>query len=193
MGRLLAILFIIFLPGALLTGCGVTGSAPESYLREEVDFTFIERIAVLPFQNNSDDDYAPVRTRDIVLTQVLAMGLFDVVEKDLVDSALREELISPDTEIDSLALKRLGSRLRVQAVLLGTVDMAGMSKVGTTAAPEVALTLRLVETNSGMVLWQASGHRSAESMTNRLLGIKGDNMYGVTLKLVRSLLRTFDI
>jgi len=162
-------------------------------MREEVDFGFVESIAVLPFQNNSEDEYAPTRTRDIVMTQVLAMGLFDVVEKDLVDSALQEELISPNTEIDPLAIKRIGSRLKVQAVLLGTVDIAGTSKVGSTAAPEVALTLRLIETKSGLILWQASGYKSAESLANRLLGIKGDNTYNITLKLVRSLLGTIDI
>ena len=110
MGRLLLIFLIFILP---LTGCGVTGTSSDSYLREEVDFASVQSIAVLPFQNNSDDDYAPIRTRNIVLTQVLAMGLFDIVEKDLVDSALREELVSLDAEVDALALKRLTMRISV--------------------------------------------------------------------------------
>lgn len=190
MGKWFLLFLIIFLA---FTGCGVTGSSPDSYLREEVDFASVRNIAVLPFQNNSEDDYAPVRTRNIVLTQVLTMGLFDVVEKDLVDSALREELVSLDAEIDAFATKRIGARLKVQAVLLGTVDIAGESKVGGTVAPEVGLTLRLLETNSGMILWQASGYNSAESLANRLLGIRGDTTYEITVKLVRSLLRTLDI
>ena len=124
MRKLLLILAVMAL---LLSGCSTTGSTNESYLREDVDFNFVQRIAVLPFQNNSDDQYAIVRTRDITITHVLTLGLFDVVERDLVDSALREEVITPSAEIDPLSLKRLGNRLRVQAFLLGTVDMAGES------------------------------------------------------------------
>lgn len=190
MRKLLLILAVMAL---LLPGCSITGSSNESYLREDVDFNFVQRIAVLPFQNNSEDNYAIVRTRDITITHVLTMGLFDVVEKDLVDSALLEEVITPGAEIDPLSLKRLGNRLRVQAFLLGTVDMAGESKVGNTSAPEMALTLRLIEAESGMVLWQASGHNSGESYSRRLLGIKGDDAYQITVKLVKSLLRTLDI
>ena len=190
MRKLLLILAVMAL---LLTGCGTTGSSNESYLREDVDFAFVQRIAVLPFQNNSDDNYATVRTRDVTITHVLTLGLFDVVERDLVDSALREEVITPQAEIDPLSLKRLGNRLRVQAFLLGTVDMAGQSRVGNTSAHEMALTLRLVEAESGMILWQASGHKSGESFSRRLLGIKGDDAYQITVKVVKSLLRTLDI
>ena len=71
--------------------------------------------------------------------------------------------------------------------------MAGATEVGSTSAHQMALTLRLVEAESGMVLWQASGHRSAASLSNRLLGIQGDDAYEITVKLVRSLLRTLDI
>jgi hypothetical protein len=189
MKKLLLILAVIVLP---LSGCGTKGASPESYLREDVDFNFVQRIAVLPFHNNSDDNYAPVRTRDITITHVLTMGLFDVVERDLVDSALREEVVTTETDIDPLSLKRLGSRLKVQAFLLGTVDMAGEVRIGNTSAHEIALTLRLIEAESGMVLWQASGHRSGESLSKRLLGISGDDAYKITQSLVRTLLGTLD-
>ena len=190
MRNLLLILAVIALP---LVGCSTLGSSPESYVRENVDFSFVQRIAVLPFQNNSEDDYAPARTRNITITHVLTRGLFDVVEKDLVDSALRDEVITPGAEIDPLTLKRLGSRLQVQAFLLGTVDLAGSSKIGAASAPQLGVTLRLIEAESGMVLWQASGYKSAASLSNRLLGITGDDDYGITVKVVRSLLRTLDI
>ena len=190
MKNLLLILVVIMLP---LVGCSTMGSSTEAYVREDIDFSFVQRIAVLSFKNNSDDKYAPVRTRDVTITHVLTQGLFDVVEKNLVDSALRDEVISPGSEIDPLTLKRLGSRLQVQAFLLGTVDMAGMSTLGTTSSPQLALTLRLVEADSGMVLWQASGHRSAASLANRLLGTPGDDAYQITVSLVRTLLRTLDI
>lgn len=162
----------------------------ESFQREDVDFSFVERIAVLPFQNNSSDKFASKRTRDVTITQVLSLGIFDVVEKDLVDSVLYEEAIDPGSAIDPLTLKRMGNRLNVQGFLLGTIDLAGMGKVGSATYPELAVTLRLVEAESGMILWQASGSLSGESLANRLLGTKGDDTYQITAKLIKLLLRT---
>ena len=92
--------------------------------------------------------------------------------------------------IDPLTLKRIGQRLDTQAVILGTIDLAGSGRIGSTTYPEMAMTLRLIEVNSGLILWQASGNLSGESFGRRLFGIKADDPYQVTLKLVRSLLKT---
>jgi TolB-like protein len=173
----------------VLAGCS-SRTVSESFVREEVDFAFVQKIAVLPFENNSDDEYAPERARDITITQVLAYGLFDTVEKGLVDSVLYEEALEPGTPLDPLTLKRLGQRLKVQAFIIGTVDLAGTGKVGPSSYPEMALTLRLIEANSGMILWQASGNYSGESTSGRLFGLKPDDQYQITIKLVRKLLRT---
>jgi TolB-like protein len=172
-----------------LTGCGGR-SAMESYSREDVDISFVQRIAVMPFQNNSDDKYAGALARNMTATQVLALGLFDVVDKDLVDSILFDEAIEPGIPLDPLTIKRIGHRLNAQALLMGSVDTAGMGKLGSTTYPETALTLRLVEADSGMVLWQVSGYFNGESFGRRLLGIKPDDAYEVTFKLVRKLLNT---
>jgi TolB-like protein len=173
----------------MLAGCS-SRTAPESFTREDVDTAFVQNIAVLPYQNNSSNKYAPILARDITITQVLAMGLYNVVEKDLVDNFMYNEAIDSGVPIDPLTLKRMGNRLNVQAFLMGTVDVAGMSKLGSTTYPEVALTLRLIEAESGMILWQASGYNSGESFGRRLLGIKPDDAYKLTFDLVRKLLNT---
>ena len=185
------ILFMGCLTGVflILAGCS-SRSVSDSYMREEVDLGYVEKIAVLPFQNNSSDEYAPKLARDITITQVLAMGLFDVVDKDLVDNMLYDEAIGAGEPLAPLSMKRIGRRLNVQALLVGTVDMAGTVKLGSTTSPEVALTLRLIETDSGMILWQASGHYSGESFGRRLLGIKPDNTYKINSDLIRKLLNT---
>jgi TolB-like protein len=173
----------------LIAGCG-SRTVSESFMREDVDFAFVQSIAVLPYENNSKDQYAPTRARDITITQVLAMGLYDVVEKDLVDNFMYNEAIDPGVPLDPLTLKRMGSRLNVQAFLLGTVDVAGDNKLGATTYPEIALTLRLVEAETSMILWQASGHYSGESFGRRLFGVKPDDAYKISFDLVRRLLKT---
>lgn len=188
MRRILLVVYlsVLILP---LAGCG-SRAITESFVREEVDFAFVEKIAVLPFENNSGNRYAAERTRNITITQVLASGLYDTIEKGLVDNVLYEEAIDQGAALDPLALKRIGQRLRVQAFIVGTIDLSGDGKVGSSSYPEMALTLRLIEANSGMILWQASGNYSGQSLANRLLGIKPEDDYRITVKLVRRLLNT---
>jgi hypothetical protein len=163
-----------------------------SYNREDVDLGLVNRVAVLPFANNTKDRYAAERVRDVVITQVLALGIADVVDKGIVDSVMREEAIDTNGPIDLINLKRLGQRLNVQAFILGTVDEAGAVRRGSLSFPEMALTLRLVDSKASIVLWQASGRRTTESLMGRLFGIApGDNFHN-TLYLARDMLATIN-
>jgi len=173
----------------VLGGCGGTATL-ENFTREDVDYSFIQQIAVLPFTNATKNDTVPEMARDITITQVLALGLFDVVDKGIVNSVLADEAISTNVPIDPLSLKRVGQRLRAQAFLLGTVDHVEEGRIGGISYPEIGLTLRLVDANTGMILWHASGKRTGESWGRRLFGTKADDPFDITLKLIRDLLYT---
>ena len=181
-----AILVVVLF--SLLSGC--SGKTTISYMREDVTLDFVKRICVLPLKNNTEQKYAAELARDVLNTQVLAMNLFDVVDKGIVDSVLHEEVIDPGTPVSQLMIKRLGQRLNVQAIMLGSVDLAGEKRVGNVLVPEMSLTLRLIETKSGPVLWQSSGHHDGDSMVGRLFGVIPDGAYDVALKLVTDLLVT---
>ncbi len=170
-----------------IAGCGSKATS-DSFIREDVDLGYIQRIAVLPLENYSDDQYAAKRVRNVINTQILAMGLFDTAEQGLVDSVLLREAIEQNTPIDQLTLKRLGQRLKVQAFIMGAVDQAGDVRRGANTFPEIAMTLRLLEAESGRILWQASGYRNGESLSRRLFGMAAIDSYQVALKLTRDLL-----
>jgi len=172
-----------------LAGCGLSRSN-VSYNREDVDLSLVNRVAVLPFINNTKDRFAAERVRDVAITQILALGIADVVDKGIVDSVMREEAIDPNLPIDLINLKRLGQRLNVQAFLLGTIDEASEIRRGSLSFPELALTLRLVDSKASIVLWQASGRRTTESWLGRLFGIAPGDSFHNTLYLTRDLLNT---
>lgn len=175
---------------SLLTACG-SKSNKEFYARQDVDFGYISRIAVVPFENNTADKFAAERVRDMAITQTLAFGLFDVVDKGVVDSALREEAIDlSKNTLNPTDLKRLGQLLKVEAFMLGTVDQAGNVQRGSISYPQLALTLRLVDNHSGMIIWQVSGSKTGQTYGKRLFGIAADDEFKVSLKLLRELLAT---
>lgn len=171
----------------LISGCGGKTTS-TGYQREETDYSYIRQIGVLPFTNETKDELVATRARDITITQILALGLFDTVDKGIVDSVIAEEALTPGAPIDPLSLRRMGQRLRVQAFILGTVDLAQENRIGSVSFPQVAVTLRMVDANTGLILWQSSGSRSGESWTARLLGITPDDDYEITDKLIRHML-----
>lgn len=183
-------LFSVAVMAVLLTACG-TKSNMESFLRDEVDLSAVTKVAVLPFENHSKEQFAAERIRGMAITQILAKGLFDVVDKGLVDSALREEAVDlSKAPMDAATMKRLGQRLGVQALMLGAIEQAGVVQRGNTSYPELSITLRLLDINSGMIFWQASGNRSGESMGKRLFGFSSDDDFKIALKLLGQILAT---
>lgn len=172
----------------LVNGCSGKFDS-EEYLRENVDMGAISRIAVLPFHNFTSDTFVAERNRDIATTQLLALGIADVVDRGLVDTVMAEEVIDPKLPVDQINMKRLGQRLNVQAFLLGTIDLAGEKRTGAIAYPVLGVTLRLVEAQSGIVIWQSSGRWTAESVTGRIFGLTPTDDFHVSLKLMRRILR----
>ena len=184
------LLVALILPVLVLSGgCGVKSDS-QSFLREDVDLSYINRIAVLQFENHTKKEYIASRIRNMTITQVLAMGIFDVVDKGLVDAALKEEVIEPGDPINKGTLKRLGQKLNVQAFIMGAVDEADEGRRGNVVYPEVSITLRLIETSAGLILWQASGHRNGDSLVRRLFGMASYDAYHVSMKLIRRMLAT---
>lgn len=169
-----------------LAGCGARPQV-KAFVRPEVNLAYIRTVAVLPFEQQAG---AAEQIREIAITQVLASGLFDVLDKGRVDSALVEEAIARGNPIDNPTLRRLGQRLGVQAFLLGSVDQAGEGRAGSSTYPEVTLTLRLIDAEAGTLLWQASGRGSGYSLADRLFGLRPQNSFEVTLKLLDRLLGT---
>lgn len=172
-----------------LAGCAGKNSI-QSYLRPEANFSFIRKVAVLPLENYSNNNPIAVRCRQMIISEVMSAGLFDVVDKMQVDSLLREEAIPPGSPINNAILRRLGNRLGVQGFILGSVDEASERKQGAAIYLDLSVSLRLIESESGLVVWQASGRENGYSIWGRLFGLESKDPFEVTLKLVRDLLRT---
>jgi hypothetical protein len=188
--KLVSIQILSLLFFAVLTGCAGTYHT-DSYLRDDLKAGLVQRVAVLPFENNCDERYAAERARDIVITQALALGVFDVVGKRQVDSILRQEAIDTTATLDTQNLSRLGMRLNVQAFLLGSVNQAGTARLGSVTVPEISLTLSLIEVQTGQILWQGSGSGNGDSFVDRLIGLYPVDAYQVTTQLVSRLLKGF--
>ncbi|MFV1951864.1 MAG: hypothetical protein ACC630_07930 [Nitrospinota bacterium] len=186
-------LFILLLM-VILVSC-VRGGVRD-YLNPSANFQYIKRIAVLPFNNLTDEKFAGERVRSIVMIELLSRGIFDIVEMGEVatnlrglyeESGYREgELVPVNKDI----AKKLGERLDIQALILGSVEEYGISRSGTSSTPIMSLSLRMVDTDSGEILWQASYNKRGGSYIGRIFGVSESTMSRLTMEVAKKIIDT---
>ena len=169
----------------VLTGCGMGKTPTTSFIRENSNLALIQTVAVLPFEGGGRSP----RIRELTMTQLLATDIFDLVDKGRVDIFLRQEAITPGAPIDLFTLRRMGESLNVQAALFGSVEQISESR-GSAVFSEMTMTLRLIECETGVLLWQASGIGSGYSLADRLFGFAPKDSFQVTLELLDELFAT---
>lgn len=182
----------LFLAGlVLLAGCG-GGMKITKFANPAFDFSFVERVAVLPFEDLSTDRQSGFRASRLMITELLASGAVDVVEPGEVRAALIKlpgaqagRAISPSTD----DIVSLGKFLGVQALILGTVTQSETFRSGAVAIPVVTLDVRMVEAESGATVWAATHTEKGGSVGARVLGTGGEPISETTRRCVRRLLR----
>jgi len=181
---------------ALLTltmaGCG-GGMKPTRFSNPNFDFSFVERVAVIPFDNQTNDRQAGLRATRLTITELLASGAVDVVEPGEVQAALIKITgaqinrgVSPSTE----QVVTLGKTLDVQALIMGTVTQSENLRSGSVPIPVVTLDLRMVEAETGATVWAATNSEKGGSLSAKVLGTGGEPLAETTRKCVQDALAT---
>ena len=181
-------LVILTLCFGLLGGCATT---PNHYAAESLGLGYVKRVVVLPFANHTESKYAEMRFADVVTTEILSRGLFEVVEKGEAQRFLREELVQKDQDtLDLTTAMRLGQELNVQAYLSGAIEDFSEVQNGSYSYPVIAATLRLVDVKTGQIIWQTSGSESGYQTVDRLFGFASKDVNQVSFQLAKRLLAT---
>jgi curli biogenesis system outer membrane secretion channel CsgG len=185
--RILKLVVVLFLLG-LISGCS---TATRHYAAESLGLGYVKRVAVLPFANHSGVNFAESRFKDVVMTEILSRGLFEIVEKGESQRFLREEVVQKEHDtLDQATAMRLGQELNVQAYLAGSVEDFTVVQNGSYSFPVVAATLRLVDVKTGQIIWQASGSETGYRTVDRMFGFASEDANQVSFRLAQRLLST---
>jgi len=177
------------LAGALALSACASGMATTRFTNPRFDFGFVERVAVVPFENLSNDSAAGARVTRLVITELLASGAVDVVEPGEVQAALDRmgaRITTPSTE----QVVSLGETLGVQAVVIGSVTQSETLRSGAVELPVVSLDVHMLETETGAAVWAATHTEKASGVGARLLGTGGEPLSETTRRCVRRVLIT---
>jgi hypothetical protein len=177
-----AFLWLMLVPG--------TGSAQVSdvYRDPNMDFGSIRTVAVLPFANLSRDQVVAERVRDVFINRLLSTGAVYVLPVGEVARGVANlEMQNPAAPTSQEAVK-LGALLTAEAVITGVVREYGEVRSGASTANVISMSIQIIETGTGRVVWSASSTKGGISFWNRLFGGGGQPLNTVTAQAIDALL-----
>ena len=175
---------------AVLAGLSCSSNmGPTQFTNPNIDFSFIQRVAVLPFENLSSDQQAGLRATRLTITELLASGSVDVVEPGEVEGALAS-LGGSRTKPNKEEILSLGSTLEVQAIIIGSVAQSEVLRSGAVGIPVVTLDAQMIETETGAIIWAATHTEKGKGFSARVLGTGGQPISETTRLCVQQLLAT---
>jgi hypothetical protein len=99
----------------------------------------------------------------------------------------RAEIQNPTAPSGEDVIK-LGGIIKVQTIITGVVREYGEVRSGTTSANMISLSLQMIETETGKVVWTASSTKGGIRILDRLFGGGGQPMNVITEKAVYDLI-----
>ncbi|MBF0436382.1 MAG: hypothetical protein HQL77_13535 [Magnetococcales bacterium] len=150
---------------AILSGCAAMG-VTRSYIHQEMQIPGPMTVAVLPFENLSNNPTAGLSVAQLFATELMTSGRFCLLE----ESDMRRQLASLKVDVDHLAegsiARDVGRELLVDAVLTGSVSEFSYQH-GLREEPAVGFTMQLLRVGDGVVLWRASQSLMGSGFTSR--------------------------
>lgn len=172
----------------MFSGC--RSNVPVYHMNPDVDFSFFKSVAVLPLDNLTDKKAAGEIVRQVIISELLASGLVDVVIPGEVMSAISELGILNITSLNKGQVTDLGKALNVEAMIMGSIEQFGEVSSGSMSAPEVTITLMMVEIESGNIIWSITLTRGGLDFMARHFGAKSETMSEVVQGVIREAIQT---
>jgi curli biogenesis system outer membrane secretion channel CsgG len=169
------------------------------------------RIAVLEFKNKADNQWwyrgGAAAAQDVFVTELVKSGRFRVIEREALEALMREKNLSLSGDVDPSTAVRAGKLLGVDYMLIGSVTEYGTTSsrvdtpsgsVGGRWVPGVnvgkntfvaAMNARLIETETGEIVWADEGRGEEGNTRVRVGGVGGgvdhdERMFDKVLKPV---------
>lgn len=160
----------------------------DLYIDSNMDFTALQKVAVLPLQNLTTEEEAAERVRDTLQGMLLASEAFYVLPPGEVARGLSRVGVRQPATPTAEELKALGGVLEIDAVITGVLREYGTVRSASSSANMISLSLQMIEVENGTVVWSAASTKGGITFMDRLLGGSADPMNVVTEQVIHDLL-----
>jgi curli biogenesis system outer membrane secretion channel CsgG len=150
-------LFVSLAAGVFLSSCGTSAIV----VKPGYDFSQIKRVAVLDFKDASNFSNSGSTVAELFVKHLLRTG-YNVIEREELESILREHRLSVEGILNSSQAKEFGKIAGVDAIITGSIPIAieersfyenGFPRY---ISAQVGLTCRMISVETGEVLWAGS-------------------------------------
>jgi TolB-like protein len=181
-------LILILMAALAFAGCG--GSSATKFVHPDYNFGYLERVAVVPMENLTNDQGAGARLSRFFVTELLSTEAFDVVEPGEVAQAMASMSLVRTAELTREQAVELGAKLSAQGLFLGSIAESATARSGGSTVNFVTVTVRLVETDTGQTVWSATHTKDSKSFWATMFGTADRSMAEVTRECVHEALET---
>jgi len=150
------------------------------------------RIGVVDFENKTTYGANRLGTSasDILITELAKSGKFIVVERDKLDKLMEEQKLGMTGAIDPNTAARVGKILGLNAIVTGSISQFGEETEGSeylitqskSQVVKATVDIRVVDAETGQVLYADSGSGLAKKHTGGVLGLGTRAGYDETLE-----------
>ena len=190
--KLISFLFLIsilILP-LLFHGCS-SSVVVYSDLNKEKGLFEIKRVGVLPFVNESEKRQAGEIVTNTFNTILFKSDIFQIEEKGNIEKFLISEKVKSVQMMDMEQLKKLGMRLKIDAVFIGVVEeFTGGDWGGRLTTPVVVIRVKLIDIRSGKVLWMVRHKKSGDDYITVFGFGRVRSISALTKKVVSEIIET---
>lgn len=180
--------YYILLSVFLLYSCALLPRQQDTYVDANMDFGAIQTVAVLPFANLTTDNLGTQRARDAFMNHLLSTEALYVLPSGEVSRALSLAVTNNPVAPSIEEIKRIKGIIKVDAIITGVLREYGPVRSGSTGANVISLSLQMIETETGKVIWSASSTKGGIDFWDRLFGGGGKPMNDVTEDAVNELI-----
>lgn len=182
-------LFLLGLCFLMILTSGCSGTLTK-YSTPEADAGKIRRVAVLPLENFTADEYADEKIRSLAIIDLLSRGI-DVIEPGEVIKTLRELRVWSMNALSASDIQNIGKVLKADAVMTGSVSAFGIKKGITVSYPEVSVSLMLYESSSGNIIWSVWHTTGGAGFLTRHFGAEDTTLDETSRRVVKRAISTF--
>ncbi len=148
----------------LLSGCGHT--LRRDFTASRGAIASLRSVAVLPLENLTRFPDAGEIVAELFTNELYRVDHFRVMDRNQVKRLMREKRITPPQVVDRRAAQAIGRELEVDAVLIGSVSeywyrLERRTRRPGGEEPAVGINARLVDVETGEVIWASSHSRSS--------------------------------
>lgn len=127
---------------------------------------------------------------DILITELAKTGKFIVVERDKIEKLMAEQRLGMSGAIDPNTAAKMGKILGLNAIVTGSISQFGVNTTGADyllvqrkkQIADATVDIRVVDTETGQVLYADSGEGKSTSSTGAVLGLGTRGGYNETIE-----------